>query len=135
MRLPAFGLIGKLLRFGGVGGAATLVYAGLAWGLAALGAGATLASVLAYTLAALFAYVGHKRITFRSDKPHAAEVPRFAAAQLLGLAVATGAPLILSGRLHLPAWVPILTTCIAVPILNFVILDRLVFRRPAAPSA
>lgn len=129
MRPKARELLGKLVRFGSVGAAATLVYAGLAAGFGVLGLNATPSSVLAYVCAAVFAYLGHKRVTFRSPAAHAAEAPRFAAASLLGLAVAALAPILLTDRLHLPRLAPILATCIGVPLLNFLILDQLVFAR------
>jgi putative flippase GtrA len=121
-------LLGRLVRFGSVGVAATILYAALAAGFG-VWLDATPASVLAYACAAVFGYLAHKRITFRSDGAHAAEVPKFAAASALGLGVAALAPIVLTDRLHLPRLAPILGTCVAVPVLNFLILDQLVFRR------
>jgi putative flippase GtrA len=122
-------LLGKLIRFGSVGVAATLLYAALAAGFGLVRLGATPSSIAAYALAAVFAYLGHKRITFRSEGAHADEVPKFAAASALGLGVAALAPIVLTDRLHLPRAAPILATCVGVPVLNFLILDRLVFAR------
>ena len=129
MRPEARALLLKLARFGSVGVAATLIYAVLAAGFGVLGIGATPSSVLAYALAAVFSHFGHKRITFRSAGAHAVELPKFAAASVLGLGVAALAPIILTDRLHLPRAAPILATCIGVPLLNFLILDQLVFKR------
>ena len=122
-------LLAKLLRFGGVGVAATIIYAALAAGFGLLGLGATPSSVLAYACAAVFAYLGHKRITFRSGGAHRTEAPRFAAASILGLGVAALAPILLTDQLHLPRIAPILATCVGVPVLNFLLLDQLVFAR------
>lgn len=127
-------LIFKLVRFGSVGVAATLIYAALAAGLGMLQMGATPSSILAYACAAVFAYLGHKRITFRSGGAHAHEAPRFAAASIIGLAVAALAPIILTDRLHLPRPAPILATCLGAPLLNFLLLDQLVFARRQARS-
>ena len=127
--------IARLVRFGFVGIGATLLYAAIAWMLTA-GAriGATPASLLAYALAALFSYLGHKRFTFRSAASHTPEVPRFVAASALGAGVAAAAPLILTDRLGLPSMVAIVFTCVAVPVMNYLVLDLLVFtRRPAQP--
>lgn len=122
-------LVARLLRFAWVGGAATVIYAGLAWAFGRLGAGAIAASLMAYVLAAVFAYVGHKRVTFRSGRAHAEEAPRFIAACALGAAIAAAAPLVLTNALRLPGFVAIGFTCLAVPALNFLVLDLLVFGR------
>ena len=122
-------VVARLLRFGSVGVIATLIYAAVAWSLGRYaGVGAVLASILAYGVAGLFAYVGHKRFTFRSTGSHADDAPRFIAAQLLGIGIATAAPYVLTVRLHAPALAPILFTCVAVPLLNYLVLDLLVFR-------
>ena len=46
----------------------------------------------------------------------------------MGIGVATAAPYVLTVRLHAPALAPILFTCVAVPLLNYLVLDLLVFR-------
>ena len=127
MSLPPY--LARLMRFAGVGGAATLIYAGLAAGFGALGVRAVGASLLAYGLAGLFGYFGHKRVTFRSDRAHAEEAPRFAAASVMGAAIATAAPLVLTDAARLPGFVAIGFTCVAVPAMNFLVLDLLVFSR------
>jgi|WetSurMetagenome_2_1015567.scaffolds.fasta_scaffold447173_2 putative flippase GtrA len=135
MRSEARSLLGKLVRFGSVGVAATLIYAALAAAFGLLRIGATPSSILAYALAAVFGYLGHKRITFRSGAAHAVELPKFIVASAVGLGVAALAPIILTDRLHLPRAAPILATCVAVPLLNFLILDQLVFARRPGPKA
>ncbi|TIX34713.1 MAG: GtrA family protein, partial [Mesorhizobium sp.] len=45
-----------------------------------------------------------------------------------GLAVAIALPGLLTQMLGVPAAVPILLTCIAVPVINYVVLGRWVFR-------
>jgi putative flippase GtrA len=130
-RLAGFDF-GRLLRFGSVGVASTLIYAALGWSLT-VGArlGAAPASVLAYALACVFSYFGHKGFTFRSSAAHAVEAPKFIAAAAVGLAIASAAPLILTDGLHLPPIVAIAFTCVAVPAINYLILDLIVFaRRP-----
>ncbi len=127
MSLPPY--LAKLVRFAGVGGAATVIYAALAAILGALAVGAVAASLLAYALAGLFSYFGHKRVTFRSDRAHGEEAPRFVAASAMGAGIATAAPLVLTDALHLPGLVAIGFTCVAVPAMNFLVLDLLVFGR------
>ena len=122
-------LLARLARFGSVGVIATLIYAAVAYSLTRFAdLGAVLASVVAYAVAGVFAYVGHKRFTFRSTGSHADDAPRFIAAQLLGVGVATATPFLLTDLWRAPPIAPILFTCVAVPVLNFVVLNLLVFK-------
>lgn len=118
----------KLLRFGGVGLLATGFYALLAFVFAVLDLGPTPASVAAYLLAAAFSFTAHKRFTFNSPASPARELPRFALINGLGLLLATAAPLVLTERLGLPSVTAVLVTCIGVPAISFLGLDRFVFR-------
>jgi len=122
----------RLFRFGSVGVAATLLYAAIAWGLTA-GArmGAAPASLTAYAMAGVFSYLAQKRFTFRSSAAHGDAAPRFIAASLVGAGIAAAAPLILTDQLRLPAFVAIAVTCGLVPLMNYLVLDRLVFRHHA----
>jgi putative flippase GtrA len=56
------------------------------------------------------------------------ELPRFLLLTASGLAVAVALPGLLTQMLGVPASVPILLTCIAVPVINYVVLGRWVFR-------
>jgi putative flippase GtrA len=119
-----------LMRFGLVGIAATAIYAALAivfmnreW----VGLTAVPASLAAYAAAALFSYLAHKSVTFMSDGRHRTEAPRFLLLAATGLAVAYIAPALLTGIFGLPGIVPVLVTCILVPALNLLVLDRWVF--------
>jgi putative flippase GtrA len=118
----------RFLRFAVVGGAATVVYAVLAWALTLwLGMPAVPASVASYGFAALVSYFGHRRLTFRSDRPHGEAVSRFLGVTATGYVVSLVAPLLLTDLLDLHAAISIATTCIVVPLLNYVGLSRLVF--------
>jgi putative flippase GtrA len=121
--------LGRLVRFGSVGMASTLLYAALAWGLT-LGAriGAAPASVIAYVIAGAASYLVHKRFTFRSRAAHDREAPRFLCVSALGAGVALLAPVVLTGRLGFPPMIAIAFTCGAVPAVNYLMFDRLVFR-------
>jgi putative flippase GtrA len=111
---------------------ATLLYAALAWGFTFVARAPPVgASVAAYALAAIFSYFGHKRVTFRSDRPHGHEIPSFVASTGIGLLLATAAPLICTDRLHWPRMIAIALTCVAAPVTNFVLLEFLVFGRRA----
>ncbi|AZO24267.1 MULTISPECIES: GtrA family protein [unclassified Mesorhizobium] len=124
-----------LARFGSVGVVATILYAALAAvfaGSERIGLGPVEASLAAYAGAALFSYLAHKFFTFMSDGSHRSQAPRFALLTAIGLAVAYAAPWLLTVKLGLPLFVPVLLTCLVIPALNFLVLDRWVFaeRRP-----
>jgi|SRR5688572_28017817 putative flippase GtrA len=121
-----------VMRFGLVGLSATAIYAVLASVLMSrewIGLSAVRSSVAAYAVAALFSYFAHKTVTFMSRGRHRMEAPRFLLLTATGLAVAYCAPALLTGMLGLPGIVPVLVTCIAIPVLNLVVLGRWVFAR------
>jgi putative flippase GtrA len=119
-----------LMRFGLVGIAATALYAVLAHVLMSrewTALSAVRASLAAYAAAALFSYFAHKAVTFMSRGRHRREAPRFLLLTAIGVAVAYGAPALLTDRLGLPGIVPIVVTCVAIPVLNLIVLGRWVF--------
>ena len=118
----------RLSRFAAIGILSTVLYAALALTFNRLGIQATGASVLAFGIAAIFSYAGHKYVTYVSGGRHAFELPRFLALSAAGLAVVSMLPALLSGVLGLPAAVPVLLACIVVPAVNYVVLGRWVFR-------
>lgn len=116
----------KLFRFAAVGVLSTLLYAALTLTLSAtLPTG--VASVLAYCAGAAFSYAGHKFFTFVSTGTHRVEAPRFAVLTVAGLTFSFVTAALLSDLLGLPASVPVALNCVAVPALNFLILNRWVF--------
>jgi putative flippase GtrA len=120
----------RLLKFASVGLAATVLYALCAWLFTSAGSrylSAATASVAAYVVAAIFSYLGHKFFTFMSAGSHRFEAPRFAVLTGSGLAAAYLLPLLLVGQLGLPVAIPILLTCILIPVVNFVVLERWIF--------
>lgn len=121
-----------LARFGLVGIAATILYAALAAAFAKwerIGFTPIRASIAAYAAAALFSYLAHKSVTFVSSGSHRSEAPRFLLLAATGLAVAYGAPALLTVKLGLPLIIPVLATCLLVPAINFLVLDRWVFTK------
>lgn len=117
----------RLSRFAAIGIASTAIYAALAFAFSHLGLAATGASVLAFLLAAIFSYAGHKYVTFVSGGRHTFELPRFLALSVAGLAVVSVLPALLTGVLALPAAVPFLLACVVIPVVNYVVLGRWVF--------
>jgi putative flippase GtrA len=135
MRSNGLGLIDglwslRLSRFATIGLASTLLYAALAFGFSHMGFAATEASVLAFLLAAIFSYAGHKYVTFVSGGSHAFELPRFLALSVTGLVAVSVLPAFLTGMLGLPAAVPFLLACVVIPVVNYIVLGRWVFRGP-----
>ncbi|AZO08676.1 MULTISPECIES: GtrA family protein [unclassified Mesorhizobium] len=130
-----------LARFASVGLVATILYAVLTAVFAGsewLGLAPVEASLWAYAAAALFSYLAHRSFTFMSAGPHRSQVPRFVLLTLAGLALAYAAPWLLTVTLGLPLAVPVLLTCLAIPALNLLVLDRWVFaerrRRDDGPA-
>ena len=115
------------MRFGLVGIAATTLYAALAIVFMRVGLATVQASLAAYAATALFSYLAHKSVTFMSLGRHRTEAPRFLLLTATGLAVAYLAPALLTGLFGLPGIVPVLVTCILIPALNLLVLDRWVF--------
>ncbi len=126
-RLPARSA--EILRFAAVGVAATATYGLAAATLDRLGMAPILASLLAYGVGGGVSYLGHKRVTFRSDGAHRAEAPRFLAGFAFGLALAAAIPALVTRSLGLSPDAATLITCAATPPLNYLVLRRLVFRR------
>ncbi len=119
----------RIVRFGLVGGVATLLYSGLAYLFTVrLAMAAVPGSMLAYFVCTLFSYAAHRRVTFRSDRPVAEEAPRFAGISLLGWIVAIISPLLLTSICGLPPLVAILFVSVAVPTMSFLGMERFVFR-------
>jgi putative flippase GtrA len=117
----------EITRFGLVGIAATVLYATLALALTHWFFASVPASLIAYAAAATFSYLAHKSITFFSTGAHRLEAPRFVVLTAVGIAIAFAAPLILTDMLALRPIFAVLLTCLLVPVVNFVVMDRWVF--------
>lgn len=119
--------VGQLARFAGVGVAASLIYFVLAAAFSGLaGIGAAAASVLAYALAAVFAFIAHRRVTFSSKADPKRELWRFAAATIIGLALATLIPIALDEAAPLVSFFVVM---LVVPICSFLMMKFFVFTR------
>ena len=123
----------RLSRFTLIGVTATLVYAAGALLLSSGVAGgaplpAAAASTLAYLVAGISSYVGHKYFTFASPGSHAAELPKFILTNIAGLGVAALLPAVFTGMFDAPAGISIMAICLIVPAMNFFVFERWVFR-------
>lgn len=122
------------MRFGSVGIAATVLYFALALAIERSGAvGATPASLIAYSLAALFSYFAHRNFTFSSSRPHGVAVPRFTVTTICGALLALALPLVLHDWLRWSAVIALAAVCIVVPITNLVLLRLWVFSESRGP--
>lgn len=119
----------RLFRFGIVGGCATLVYFSLAWWLSvSLEIQATVASFAAYSVATLYSYIAHKFFTFRSNNNHSRELPQFLALTLIGYIFASALPAIFTTWLEWHAGYALAFTCVLIPLINFIGMEKFVFR-------
>lgn len=119
----------RVSRFALIGILSTLIYAAVAFALSGRVLSPVAGSFAAYLVSASFSYAGHKYVTFVSGGKHALELPRFLALGAFGLVLALALPALLTDWAGLPPWVPILVICVAVPAVNYLVMDRWVFRR------
>lgn len=127
-------LAARTARFGGVGLAATGLYAVAALGLERVGLQPVAASVFAYALAAAFSFTAHRSFTFRSGGAVGPQIAKFALTSAAGLATATLAPLVLVEGFGLPAWTGVAATCVLVPAFSYLALAAFVFAKKPAPA-
>jgi putative flippase GtrA len=119
----------QVVSFGAIGAISTLAYATFAFLLTMSDAmPAWTASGVAYAVTSVFSYLCHKRLTFRSSVSHGEAVPRFLLSNSIGYTIALLLPMLLSDHLRAPPALAIFLTIVIVPILNFLLLDRFVFR-------
>jgi putative flippase GtrA len=128
----------RLIRFTAVGLAAMAVYAGLVVLLTLGGVSpAWLASGLAYALAAVWSYIGHRRFSFRSSASHAVAGPRFAVVTGVGQGLAVLLPALITDIGGFPALWSTLAVCVVCPGVSFLLNSRFVFSDgrslPSAP--
>jgi putative flippase GtrA len=118
----------KLLRFSLVGLLNAIVYAlATQFFIQILALDAGLSGLLGYSVAIPFAYWGHRVVSFRADGAVPLQLVKFIGAQVLGLMVSWVTMWVCVERLQQPAMAGILVTIAIVPLLSFVVLDKLVF--------
>lgn len=126
----------RLARLILVGGIATLLYAALSFaGTAALGLPLTHASPLAYGLASIWSYAGHRWLTFGDRRPAKRAALRFSVLTVAGYGAAAAIPALVDGLLGGPPWLAILAVCVAIPAANYAILSRHIFFAPSRTEA
>jgi len=117
----------KLVRFGAVGALSTVLYLiATSFTIGWLSWPPLRASTAGYLIAMCGSYFGHKILTFRSDAPHQRAIPRFLIQAAIGYAITQGI-IYGSGKLGLTQTVGVGVASVALPILNFLVLQFWVF--------
>jgi putative flippase GtrA len=133
----------QLARYGLVGGALSVLYAGLtAVLIEATNWPALNASIGAFVLSLPFAYLGHRYVTFRSSGSHATELVRFVVTMTNAFVVSSLSMLVTVGYFGAHYGYALLATTVLVTVVNYVVLSTWVFggrarlarRRAAAPD-
>ena len=120
-------LLGQGLKFLVVGGGASFLYFGLALLFdRGVGFGPVASSTLAYALAAVFSYVGHKLFTFNSKGGSKFEALRFTISTLIGFSLASFIPFALSQFAPIISYLAVLAV---VPVISFLMLKFFVFSK------
>ncbi len=121
-------LVGRLIRFGAVGGASTVVFALLTWALVdRLGMHPVLATVAAYMLLLLPNFAAHKYFTFGSKGEVARESGKFLVVHGLNIGLSAGGMAAISHAQLDYRW-GILFSAVAVPVIVFIVMNFWVFR-------
>ncbi len=124
----------RIATFGVIGTANLVLYLIVYAWLGMAGFGRIAAGGLAFAACTIVSYLGNKFLTFRSKAAHAQEAPRFALTSLIGAAIATFGPSLLTDTFGLPEPIALAIVCTLVPLQNFLLMNAVVFRA-AAPRA
>jgi putative flippase GtrA len=126
----------RLGSFALIGGFATLLYAVLAYVFTVVWQWQpSLSSAIAYGLCGLVSYFGNRLLTFRSEAPMAREASKFVVSTAFGFGLATLIPWLSTGVLKFDPRIGIAAVCIVIPLVNYTILSRFVFRNRAVEQA
>lgn len=127
---------GRITTYVAVGLAAALVFMLVSKLVrATLGLDMVPSAAIGFGASLLPAYLGHRRLTFRSTGSPAAELPRFLATSLLCFGLTLGCTHLFASSLGLPDLAALALTSVFVPVLNFLLLAGFVFvRRPGAAT-
>ncbi|WP_180996041.1 GtrA family protein [Tabrizicola aquatica] len=129
-------MLAQILRFGGVGGVATLAHV-----LAALAAGLVLqlspqqANLAGFLTAVLVSYFGHANYTFQAGRGASGQFLRFAVVALAGYAASSLTVALVTQALGLPFGLAMAAVAVVVPASSFLAMRSWVFagREATAP--
>ena len=133
---PALVTRGRVAAYIAVGLAAALVFMLVSKLVhVTLGLDLVPAAAVGFGVSLVPAYIGHRRLTFRSVGSKAAEVPRFLASSLLCFGLTLACTHVFASRLGLPDLAALALTSVFVPMLNFLLLAGFVFVRRQGAAA
>lgn len=121
-------MVGQFIRFGGVGGVATLVHVIVAMLMrGSLGLSPLQANFAGFSSALLLSYVGHAQCTFGIGLSRGSQFLRFLFVALVGLVISSGTVWILDTELGLDFGISMLTVAVLVPVATYLALRFWVF--------
>lgn len=132
--LKASPVVGQLVRFLAAGGVSTLIYTAVYLPLAIFVFGrerAVFAVPFAFTVAVTAGYWLHSNWSFRGHGTRTGgggQQMKFVGVQAVGLGLHALITWIVTDRLGLPAWAPLVPGLILVPLVTFVLNRQWVFR-------
>jgi putative flippase GtrA len=129
-------MLAQIVRFGGVGGLATLAHVTVA--LAAqrgLPVSVQQANFMGFLAAVMLSYFGHARFTFQTRVGSAGQVQRFALMSLLGLATSSSTVWLVESALGLGFGAAMAVVAVVVPAVTFIAMRFWVFRRGQTETA
>lgn len=137
MALPAAwrAALGRLLRYGLVGGGMSLLFSALVAAMVWLGLDPVLASALAFMLVLIPGFLAHRAVTFGDRARHPAQISRFFITNASAFCLAIGGMYAITHILHLSYVYGIVWNFLAIPLVNYGILSVWVFRARQAASA
>lgn len=118
----------ETLVFAAVGGAATATYFVLAMAGTVAAFPAYASSLVAYGIAMIVSFAGHKLLTFRSAAPVSQSGPRFVMLALVQYGIALAVPALLADWAGLAPSLAYGVVCVLIPATSFVLMSRFVFR-------
>jgi len=123
-------MLGQLIRFGGIGGLATVVHVLIALAVRqVLQLSDQQANSAGFGAAVLVSYVGHGRYTFGVELASGPQFLRFVILSLLGLATSSATVWIATTRLGFDFIMAMAAVAILVPVMTFLALRLWVFDR------
>jgi putative flippase GtrA len=130
---PLFVHAYRLIRFGLVGGLATLTYLAVSIGaVKLLELRPSIASIIAIACGFVVSYVGHHQFTFRLTGRHHVHLPRFGVMQTTIFVVVGGLSTYLLEKQVADPTVVSVMVAIAWPMISFVVAQLWVFKRGAS---
>jgi putative flippase GtrA len=136
IRATAFGEIRRLLRFGGVGIVSLVVYSVLYAILAAATRWSAIPiSTIAYSIAMVVSFVGHKYVTFRVSGNIRLQALKFIGMHCLCLLTTVVITGLVVNKLNWPYGIAILLVDVAIPALSYVMLKLIVFEETSTAAS